>query len=121
MFDGRLLVLVQMDLDQLRAVQLDADALADDLGGEHEILEDGVVDRGERSAARPLLLERVTRVARGLGQDLAFADKDDVLAGELLLELAHQTRLDLLEGLLLGNRHVDDDGLRGMIRFVFSK
>lgn len=110
-FDGRLLVLVEMHLDQLRAVQLDANALANNLGGEHQILEDGVVDRGQRSRTWSLLLQRVACVARRLGQNLAFANEHNVLAGEFLLELAHQTGLDLLEGLLLGHRHIDDDGL----------
>lgn len=113
MFNGGLLVLVQVHLDQLLAVQLDADALADDLRGEHEILEDGVVHRGQGSGAWPLLFQRVPRLALGLRQDLALADEHDLLAAELLLQLTDHTDLDLLEGLLLRHRHVDDDGLEG--------
>lgn len=112
MFDGGLLVLVQMDLDQLRTVQLDADALSDDLGREDQILEDGVVHGGQGTGTRTLLLVRVTTTALGLGQDATLADEHDVLAGELLLQLTDQPGLDLLEGLLLGHRHVDDDGLK---------
>lgn len=120
-FDRRLLVLVQMDLDQLGTVELDAHALADNLGGEDEILEDRIVDRGEGSGTGPLLLQGIAGVARRLGQDFAFADEHNVLAGELLLELAHQTGLDLLESLLLGHRHVDDDGLCAwMDGFIFG-
>lgn len=110
--DGRLLVLVQMHLHQLAAVQLDADALANDLGRIDQILEDGVVDGGQRARTRTLLLQRVAGVARRLRQDLALANEHDMLAGEFLLQFAHQTDLDLLEGLLLRHRHVDDDGLR---------
>jgi len=110
-FDGGLLVLVQVHLDQLGAVQLDADALAHDLGGEDQILKDGVVHSGQSPGAGTLLLEGVAGLARGLGQNLALANHDDVLARELLLQLADQDDLDLLEHLLLWNGHVDDDGL----------
>lgn len=111
--DGGLLVLVQVHLDQLLAVELDTDALADDLRGEHQVLEDGVVHGGQGSGAGPLLLQRVPRLALGLGQDLALADEHDLLAAELLLQLTHDADLDLLEGLLLGHGHVDDDRLGG--------
>lgn len=43
MFNSGLLVLVEVDLDELGAVQLDPDALANNLCGEHEVLQDGVV------------------------------------------------------------------------------
>lgn len=113
MFDGGLLVLVQVHLDQLGAIQLDADALANDLGGEDQILKDGVVDGRQGAGARALLLQGIAGLARRLGQDLALTNHDDVLSRELLLQLANQDDLDLLEHLLLWNGHVDDDGLRG--------
>ena len=40
-----------------------------------------------------------------------LSDEDDVLAAELLLELAHEPRLDLLEGPELRHRDEDDDRL----------
>lgn len=43
MFNSGLLVLVQVHFDELRAIQLDPDALAYNLGGEHQVLQDGVV------------------------------------------------------------------------------
>lgn len=45
-----LLRLVQVDLDEPAAVQFDPDPLAHDLAGEHQVLQDGVVDRGQSTA-----------------------------------------------------------------------
>ena len=110
MFDVGLLVLVQMDLEEPGAVQLDPDPLADDLGGVDEVVEDGGVHGHEGAGAGPLLLQHVSLAGR-LGEDPALGDEDDMLAGELLLELADQAGLDLLEGLALGHGDEDDDGL----------
>ena len=46
-FDIVLLRLVQMDLDESAAVYFDPDPLSHDLTGEHQVLEDGVVDWGQ--------------------------------------------------------------------------
>lgn len=51
MFDSGLLVLVQVDLDQARAVQLDTDALAHNLRREAQVLQDIVVHHGQGTAA----------------------------------------------------------------------
>lgn len=111
-FNGGLLVLVQVHLDQLRSVQLDAHTLADDFSREDQILQDGIVDGGQSAGSWTLLLVGVTAAALGLGQDTTLADEHDVLAGELLLQLTDQPGLDLLEGLLLGHRDVDHDSLK---------
>lgn len=111
MFDGGLLVLVQVHLNQLGAVELDTDTLANDFSREDEILQDGIVDSGQSAGAWTLLFQRIARLARRLGQNLALTDDNNVLARELLLQFAHQNDLDLLEHLLLWNGHVDDDGL----------
>jgi hypothetical protein len=50
-FDVGLLVLVQVDLDDLVAVQLDSNALSDTLGGENQVIEHRVVYSSQRSAA----------------------------------------------------------------------
>lgn len=50
MFNVVLLSLVQMDLDEPAAVQFHSDPLTDDLTGENQILQDGVVDRGQSTA-----------------------------------------------------------------------
>lgn len=44
-FDIVLLRLVQMDLDEPAAVLFDSDPLTHDLAREHQVLQDGVVDR----------------------------------------------------------------------------
>lgn len=111
MFDGGLLVLVQMHLNQLGAVELDTDTLANDFSREDKILQDGIVDSGQSAGAWTLLFQRIARLAGWLGQNLALTDDNNVLARELLLQFAHQNDLDLLEHLLLWNGHVDDDGL----------
>ena len=56
----------------------------------------------KRNRPWSLLLERVN-LAGGLGQDSPLGDEDDVLARELLLKLADQPGLDLLERLQLRN------------------
>ena len=45
MFHVVLLSLVQMDLDELAAVHFDSDPLTHDLAGEHQVLQDSVMDR----------------------------------------------------------------------------
>ena len=87
MLDVGLLVLVQMDLEEPGAVEPDAHPLAHDLGGVDEVVEDGVVHGHQGAGDGPLLLQLVG-LAGGLGQDAALGDEDNVLAGELLLELA---------------------------------
>jgi hypothetical protein len=90
--DGAPLLLIQNDLEHLGVVLLGAHALADNLDGVREILEDGVVHGSERAAARALLGLRVAGAvgALGAGQDAARGDEEDVAVGELLLELAGQ-------------------------------
>lgn len=50
MFDVVLLSLVQVDLDEPAAVQFHSDPLTHDLTGEHQVLQDGVMDRGQSAA-----------------------------------------------------------------------
>ena len=71
--------------DQLAAVGSNAGALGSDLGGEDEVLEDGVVHGSERAAAGPGLLSAA--VGARLGQDTALANEHDLVVRELLLEL----------------------------------
>jgi len=91
--DAAALLLVEHDLEDLAAVLAGAETLADDLDGEDEISQDGVVDRGEGSRARALLGLRGARAvgALGAGQDAAGSNNQDVAVGELLLELTGET------------------------------
>jgi len=87
------LLLVEDDLEELGTVLLGADALADDLDGVGEILEDGVVDGSEGSRTGSLLLLGVAAAGRslGAGQDAARSEDQDVAVRELLLELTGET------------------------------
>jgi len=109
MFNSSLLNLIQMHLDQLGPVQLHTDALADDLSREHQILEDGIVNGCQGARPRAFLLVLGASLTGGLREDLPLPDEDNVLAAELLLELAHQPDLDLLERLQLRLRDVNYD------------
>ena len=102
MFNVGLLVLVQVDLEESGAVKTDPGALANDLGGVDQVIEDGVVNSNQGTGHGSLLLKLVG-LSCWLGQDPSLGNEDDVLAGELLLQLANQTGLDLLERLQLGN------------------
>lgn len=90
--DAATLLLVEDDLEELAAVLLGAEALADDVDGVDKVGQDGVVDGSEGPRARALLLESVARAggALGAGEDAARGQEDDVAVRELLLELAGQ-------------------------------
>jgi hypothetical protein len=101
--DGVLLLLVEDNLQDLAAVLLGAEALADDLDGVDEVVEDGVVDSGQGSGAGSLLREGGARAvgALGTGQDAARGEDDDMAVGELLLELTGETACPCVSGILL--------------------
>ena len=90
--DATALLLVEDDLEELAAVLLGADALADNLNGVGEVSEDGVVDGSESARTGALLLLGVAGAGRalGAGQDAARGEDQDVAVGELLLELTGQ-------------------------------
>lgn len=86
---------VEDDLEGLGAVLLGANALANDLDGVNEVGEDGVVDSGQSAGTGALLGLGGAGVdgALGAGQNAALSNEEDVAVGELLLELAGQTRV----------------------------
>lgn len=92
--DTSLLLLVKDDLEDLGAVLLGAETLANDLDWEDEVGEDGVVDCGQCARAWALLGEGGAGAGGALWawQDAAGSEDDDVAVGELLLELTGQTR-----------------------------
>jgi hypothetical protein len=104
------LLLVQDDLEQLGAVLLGAETLADDLDGVDEVGQDGVVDSGQGSRTGALLLLGVAGAGRalGAGQNAARGQDQDVAVRELLLELAGQALLNAVEA--LQGRNGDKDG-----------
>lgn len=83
---------VEEDLDDLVAILLGADALANDLGRVDEVAKDSVVDGGKSPGARALLLD--ARAAAWLGKNAALSKEDNVAVRELLLELTGQTVKD---------------------------
>ena len=91
--DGTALLLVKDDLEGLGAVLLGAETLANDLDGEDEVGEDGVVDGSEGARTGTLLLEGVAGAggALGAGKDAARSEDQDVAVRELLLELTGET------------------------------
>lgn len=93
MINTTLLLLIEDDLEDLAAIFLGAETLADDLDGVHEVAEDGVVDGGECSGTGTLLGLRGSRAvgALGAGENTARGEEEDVAVGELLLELTGET------------------------------
>lgn len=102
------LLLVEDDLEELAAVLLGADALADDLNGVGEISQDGVVDGGQGAGTGTLLLLGVAGAGRalGAGEDTARSQDEDVAVGELLLQLTGQAvKMELVSSwIVLGMR-----------------
>lgn len=96
--DTAALLLVQNHLHGLGSVLLGADAAADDLNGVDQVGEDGVVDGGEGTRPRALLLLVGARVDGALraGEDAALSDEEDVAVGELLFEFTGQAALLLV-------------------------
>ena len=72
---------VKEDLKGLGAVELVADALADNLSGVYDVLEDGLLHGGEGPGSWAGSLLCGTSVG-SLGEDGALADDDDVTATE---------------------------------------
>ena len=83
------LLLVKDNLEELAAVLLGADALTDNLDGEAEIGEDGIVDSSQGTRTGALLLLGVAGAGRalGAGQNAARGEDQDMAVRELLLEL----------------------------------
>lgn len=83
------LLLIQDNLQNLAAIFLGADTLANNLDWEDEIGENGIVDSGECSRTRTLLGLRSARAVGSLwaGQDAAGGKDQDVAVRELLLKL----------------------------------
>jgi hypothetical protein len=70
---------VEVHLEGLGAVSLVSDALADDLGGVDDVLQDGVLDGGEGACARANALLH-SRTVDGLGLHGALGNDNDMLA-----------------------------------------
>jgi hypothetical protein len=88
-----LLLLIENNLQDLGAIFLCTEALADDLDGVHEVGQDGIVHSGEGSRTGTLLGLRSAGAVAALwaGENAARGEDQDMAVGELLLELTGET------------------------------
>lgn len=88
-----LLLLIENNLQDLGAIFLGAETLANDLNWVDEVGKDGVVDSGECSGTRALLSLRGTGTVAALwaGENAARGEDQDMTVRELLLELTSET------------------------------
>jgi len=107
--DNSLLLGIQEDLGDLRAIGLCADTLADDLSWVNEITEKVLVNGGKSAGSWALLGSSGS--ARWDWEDSSLSNEDDVAVRELLLELAGKTLLNLVESLQKWHWNEDDDSL----------
>lgn len=100
---------VEEDLLDSGAANLVLDSLANDLGGENQILEESLVHLGQGSRHGSRL--RGEELSALLGQNSSLSKEDNVSVGELLLELSGESLLDLVHGGEGGDGHKDDQSL----------
>ena len=101
---------IEVDLENTTSINLAAGALSSDLSGVDDVLKDGILDSSQSTGAGTQSLGLLgTSIA--LSKNVTLGNDDDVTSRELLLQLAYKTSLDLLEGPLELEGHVDDDGL----------
>jgi len=117
-----LLLLIEDDLQDLAAIFLGAETLADDLDGVDEVGEDGVVNGGECSGTGSLLSLRGTGAVGALwaGENATRGKEEDVAVGELLLELTGETLLHTVEALEGWDGDKDDNSLLAVANFDLS-
>ena len=118
--DVDLVLGVKVHLQGLASVHLASGALADNLRGVHEVLEDSLLHGGERARAGAGSLSFGSAVV-GRSVDGSLGNDDDMASRKLLLELPHEARLNLVKEReeLEGNKQNDrllrtgDDNLLG--------
>jgi len=101
---------IKVNLKDTFSINLAAGALSSDLSGVDNVLKDGILDSSQSTGAGTQSLGLLgTSIA--LSKNVTLSNNDDVTSRELLLQLANKTSLDLLEGPLELEGHVNDDGL----------
>ena len=101
---------IKVNLKDTLSINLAAGALSSDLSGVDNVLKDGILDSSQSTGAGTQSLGLLgTSIA--LSKNVTLSNNDDVTSRELLLQLANKTSLDLLEGPLELEGHVNDDGL----------
>lgn len=93
------LLLIKDNLQDLAAILLGAQSLANNLDRVDDISEDGIVNGGESSRSWSLLCLAATRSVGSLGswKNTAGCEEEDVTVAEFLLEFAGKSLLDLVE------------------------
>jgi hypothetical protein len=91
--NASLLLLIEDNLQDLAAIFLGAETLADNLNGVDKICEDGVVNGSQCPGTGSLLCERSSRAVGSLwaGKNTASGEDQDMTIGELLLKLTGET------------------------------
>jgi len=101
---------IKVDLENTTSINLAAGALSSDLSGVDNVLKDGILDSSQSTGAGTQSLG-LLGTSITLSKNVTLGNNDDVTSRELLLQLANKTSLDLLEGPLELEGHVNDDGL----------
>lgn len=93
---------VEVDLHDAGTVSAEAPAATDDVSGEDEVVEDGLVDGGGSAGALNIL--ELVDVLRAL-DDLALSKEEDGTAGEALFEFGDKSLL------VLADEHEEAEGI----------
>lgn len=93
MVNTSLLLLIEHNLQDLAAIFLGAETLADDLNWVDQVGEDCVVNGGKGSGAGSLLGLRGSRAVAtlGAGKNTAGSEDQNMTVGELLFEFTSET------------------------------
>ena len=84
---------MHLHLDGLGTINLDTGALANDLRGVAKVIQKSTVDSSQSAGSGTRLLGVVA--TRGLGEDAALGNENDVAVRELLLQLAGHAILNV--------------------------
>lgn len=107
--DGLGILRVQKNLLDLVTTNEVSHSLTDNLGWEHKVLQDLVVDSGQSSGSWSLL--GLSRSTTWLGEDSSLGKEDNVTVSKLLLELTGELGLHLVESSEGWDWNKDGNGL----------
>jgi len=100
---------IKVHLKNTASVHLASGALSSDLSRINNILENGILNSCKSTRARSQSL-RLLRTCVTLAENVTLSNNDHVTSRKFLLQLSHETCLDLLEGLLEFEWDVNDNG-----------
>ena len=88
---------VEVYLEDSASIDFASSSLSLDLGGENNVIQNGILDSCESATSRPDTLGSVIS-RKGLPENGALANHNHVAATELLFELARELDLNRLKG-----------------------